>query len=57
MHPCVGAIPMEGQTPFAEDMPTGSSSLESIPGAAIVETMMEVSQKSKAKTTMRVCVY
>ena len=41
---------------FADDVPTGSSSLESIPGAAIVETMMEVSQTSKANTTMHVCV-
>ena len=41
---------------FAGDVPTGSSSLESTPGAAIVETMMEVSQKSKAKTTTHVRV-
>ena len=40
----------------AGDVPTGSSSLESTPGPAIVETMMEVSQKSKAKTTTHVCV-
>ena len=34
---------------FAEDMPTGSPSLESAPGAAIVEPTMEVSRKSDAE--------